>query len=140
MNARRGRAPVSGDSEAGAAAIVGASAAVLTLVALDVGGLVRVVVVVGYLLFVPGLAATRTAGFTGSASLLSLSLVLSIGLDGLVAMALYAGHRFEAILALTLVVAVTLGLVFAERLLAPTRPLTQLDPRSTDPGVAPTHR
>jgi hypothetical protein len=140
VTGRGGRPSPSNDSEAGAAAIVGASAAVLTLVALDVGGIVRVVLVVGYLLVVPGLAAVRTAGFAGFASLISLSIVLSIGIVGVVAMALYAGQRFEPVLALTLVVAVTMGLVFLERLIAPTRPLTQLDPRSPDPGVAPTQR
>jgi hypothetical protein len=140
MTGRSGRPLASNESEAGAAAIVGASAAVLTLVALDVGGIVRVLLVVGYLLVVPGLAAVRTAGFTGFASLISLSIVLSIGMVGVVAMALYAGQRFEPVLALTLVVAVTMGLVFLERLIAPTRPLTQLDPRSPDPGVAPTQR
>ena len=140
MTTRPGRATASDDSEAVAAAIVGASAAVLTIVALDVGGLVRALLVVGYLLFVPGLAATRTAGFTGFASLLSLSIALSVGIFGLIAMVLYATEHYEPILALTLVVSITLALVFIERLLAPTRALTQLDPRSADAAVAPTQR
>jgi hypothetical protein len=134
------RSPASDASEATAAAIVGASAAVLIVVALDISGVVRTGLVAGYLLFVPGLAAIRAAGFSGSAAVLSLSLILSLGVDGTVAMVLYATQRFETILALILVVAVTLCLVFVERLLVADRPLTELDPTTDDSGVAPTHR
>jgi hypothetical protein len=131
---------VSDDSEAWAAAIVGASAAVLTIVALDVSGPVRTVAVLAYLLFIPGIAAIRTAGYTGAAAMLSLSLVLSIGIDGAVAMALYAFRRFDPLLALTVVVAVTILLVFTERLLAPARSLTPLAPPADDVGGASTQR
>jgi hypothetical protein len=128
------------DAEAWAAAIVGASAAVLTMVALDVGGPVRSVGVLAFLLFVPGIAAIRTAGYTGTAAMLSLSLVLSIGLDGTVAMALYAARRYDDLLAVTIVVAVTILLVLVERLLAPSRSLTHLAPPAEDVGGASTQR
>jgi hypothetical protein len=130
----------SDDSEAWAAAIVGASAAVLTIVALDVSGPLRTVAVLGYLLFVPGIAAIRTAGYTGTAAMLSLSLILSVGIDGTVAMALYAYRQFDPLLALTIVVALTILLVFTERLLAPSRSLTSLAPPAEDVGGASAQR
>ncbi len=133
-----GQAPA--QAEAAAAAIVASSAAVLTILALDVGGPVRIVVVFGYLLLVPGLATTRAAGFLGSLAVVSLAVVLSLGIDGTIGMALYAAHRFESVLATILVVAVTLTMVFVERVVSAGRPLVPLEPPDDGPGVAPTHR
>lgn len=140
MTGRLDPAQAPGQAEAAAAAIVASSAAVLTILALDVGGPVRVVVVFGYLLVVPGLATTRAAGFLGSLAVVSLAVVLSLGIDGMIGMALYAAHRFESVLATILVVAVTLTMVFVERVVSAGRPLVPLEPPDDGPGVAPTHR
>jgi hypothetical protein len=140
MTTRTDSSQAPAQAEAAAAAIVAASAAVLTILALDVSGPVRVVVVFGYLLVVPGLATTRAAGFVGSLAVVSLAVVLSLGIDGMIGMTLYAAHRFESVLATILVIAVTLTMVFIERVVGARRPLVPLESPDDGRGVAPTHR
>ena len=127
-----------------ALSIVSAETSTLTIIGTPVlafgGDFGFLQVVFGYLLVVPGLATTRAAGFLGSLAVVSLAVVLSLGIDGMIGMALYAAHRFESVLATILVVAVTLTMVFVERVVSAGRPLVPLEPPDDGPGVAPTHR
>jgi hypothetical protein len=93
-----------------------------------------------YLVVVPGLAITRAAGLRTSAASLSLGVVLSVGLVGVVYGLLLAAGTPSALLVRAIVVAVTIGALAVDEYMTSTRPGVSLEEAARSPsGGAPVH-
>jgi hypothetical protein len=124
----------------GTALIAGLTTAWLVLLFLDLGPPLDLVAL-AYLLVVPGLAVTRAAGLRTSAASLSLAVVLSVGLVGLLQAMMIAAGNASALLLRALIVILVLGALVVDEYLASPRRAVTLE-RLAEPGeiVAPTHR
>jgi hypothetical protein len=109
MRFLRERPPVS----PGTSVIAVASGVFLAFVALDAGGVVQPLVL-PYLVLVPGLAIMRAAGFRATPASVSLAMALSVGVNGVIGLALIAVGRFDPLLAAVLLVTVVLVALLAD--------------------------
>lgn len=112
-------AQMADDTEGIEAALVVVSALALLVAAIGLEGPVATLLVGGYLVIGPGLAATLAAGLPASLRTAAMAIPLSICISGLVAAGLLVSGAYQPIIALLVVVFLTLTLVLVERIHEP---------------------
>ena len=112
-------APIADDTEGVEAALVVVSALALVVAAIGLEGPVATLLVGGYLVIGPGLAATLAAGLPASLRTVAMAIPLSICANGLIAAGLLVSGAYQPIIALLVSVFLTLTLVLVERIHEP---------------------